>query len=383
MPQRPADDSAPPRGPIPSHVSRRGFIGFCAAIAAALALPEAMVTRAVAAGHRLPVVWLGLQDCTGDTESFLRAVDPGVAELLFDVISLDYHESLMAAAGERTAENLTKALAGKDYVCIVEGSIPTADDGVHCVINGETALSLVRRVVPGALFTIAAGSCAVDGGIAAAAPNPTKAVGIAQAVPDIGNWMSMPGCPLNGMNLVAAIVNYLATGQLPALDAEMRPTFAYGQKVHGTQRCERFDNLRAGQRVKEWGDEGHRKGWCLIDMGCRGPSTFANCYQRNWNSGSWPVGTGATCIGCTTKGFWDKNTPFFAHATTPSPSPSPSTSPSSSTPPAPPNPHAPTPTTGPATTDPGKTPGRTAAPDRRRSRRTKRSNTADAVEVPA
>jgi len=295
-------------------VSRRAFLGFCTAIAAALAVPEVVVSRALAGAKRLPVVWLGLQDCTGDTESFLRAVEPDVTSLLFDVISLDYHESLMAAAGARTADALTKALAGRDYVCVVEGSIPTADGGAHCMIGGESALSLVRRVVPGAVFTIAAGTCSCDGGLAAAAPNPTGAVGVAEAVPDIGQWMAMPGCPVNGVNLAAAIVAYLADGQLPTLDAEHRPTFAYGQRVHGASRCERFEHLRAGETVEAWGDEGHRKGFCLIEMGCHGPTTYANCYQRNWNSGSWPVGTGSICVGCTTSGFWDKNTPFFVRA---------------------------------------------------------------------
>jgi hydrogenase small subunit len=317
--------------PLPRTVSRRAFIGFCTTVAAALAVPEAIIARAVTDGRRLPVVWLGLQDCTGDTESFLRTVDPGIAALLFEVISLDYHESLMAPAGARTAAQLGTALAGKDYVCVVEGAIPTADGGTHCVLNGQSALELVRRVVPGALFTVAAGTCSVDGGIAAAAPNPTQAVGVATAVPDIGSWVALPGCPLNGVNLVATLTYYLANKQLPPLDTLNRPTFAYGQRVHGSGRCERFAHLRAGERVQAWGDDGHRNGWCLIDMGCHGPTTYANCYQRNWNSGSWPVGTGSICIGCTSNGFWDKNTPFFVHvASTPSPTATMTTSPSTS-----------------------------------------------------
>jgi len=280
-------------------------------MAAALALPVHRITRALAADRRLPVVWLSGQGCTGDTESLLRAVDPDVVSLLFDVISLDHHETLMVAAGRASRQALDDAVEAGGYVCVVEGAIPTADGGVHCVVGGETALSLVRRVTAGALFTVAAGSCACDGGIAAAAPNPTRATGVAGAVPNVKNLVRMPGCPVNGVNLVAALVHYLTEDALPPLDSRGRPLFAYQSRIHGNGRCERFDDLRAGRRAKAWGDEIHRTGGCLMDLGCKGPSTYANCYQRNWNEGSWPVGTGSVCVGCTTSGFWDANTPFF------------------------------------------------------------------------
>jgi hydrogenase small subunit len=29
--------------------------------------------------------------------------------------------------------------------------------------------------------------------------------------------------------------------------------------------------------VIEFGDEGHRKGYCLYKVGCKGPETYANC----------------------------------------------------------------------------------------------------------
>ena len=43
------------------------------------------------------------------------------------------------------------------------------------------------------------------------------------------------------------------------------------------QRCEALPHYRAKEFVQEWGDEGHRKGWCLYQMGCKGPGTHANC----------------------------------------------------------------------------------------------------------
>ena len=55
----------------------------------------------------------------------------------------------------------------------------------------------------------------------------------------------------------------------------------------------------------EFGDEGHRKGYCLYKLGCKGPETYANCPTIGFGDvgeGHWPVGCGHPCIGCTEKG---------------------------------------------------------------------------------
>jgi quinone-reactive Ni/Fe-hydrogenase small subunit/[NiFe] hydrogenase small subunit len=58
--------------------------------------------------------------------------------------------------------------------------------------------------------------------------------------------------------------------------------------------------------VKEWGDDGAKKGWCLYEVGCKGPQTSANCSRIRFNDGvSWPVMAGHGCIGCTEPSFWD------------------------------------------------------------------------------
>ncbi len=312
-----ADAAGEPEVDLPAGVGRRAFIAFCASMAAVLAVPAGKIAQAVAASPRLPIVWLSLQDCTGDTESFLRSVDPTVASLLFDTISLDYHETLMAAAGGQAKQSLDQVLATPgSYVCVVEGSIPTGNNGAYCVVGGESAQSLVQRVTANAKFTIAVGSCAFDGGIAAAKPNPTGAVGVGEAVPALTNLVNMPGCPVNGLNLVAAIVYYLTNNALPPLDADNRPLFAYQNTIHATGRCERHAFLEQGLMVSSWGDAGHRAGYCLVLMGCSGPTTQANCYQRNWNGTTWPIGAGSLCIGCTSRKFWDTNTPFYVRKST-------------------------------------------------------------------
>ncbi len=117
---------------------------------------------------------------------------------------------------------------------------------------------------------------------------------------------------MNVENLTALIVYYLTFKQWPPLDGERRPLFASGKLIHDA--CERRAHFNAGEFVERWGDEGHRNGYCLFKMGCKGPVTFLNCPTIRWNEGtSWPVGCGHGCIGCAEPKFWDRMTPFYAH----------------------------------------------------------------------
>lgn len=295
-------------------VSRRDFIRFCTTMAAALALPSSFVPKIVEAlekKKRPTVVWLEFQDCAGDTESMLRASKPTVAEIVLDILSVDYHETIMAPSGkgaEKSLMDVVKNLKGQ-YIAIVEGAIPTKDDGVYCCIGGKTALSIAREVCGNALATIAVGSCASWGGIPSASPNPTGAVSVKKAVPG-AKVVNLPGCPMNVENLTATIVHFLTFGTLPALDSHGRPYFAHGKRIHDN--CERRAHFDAGQFVRQWGDEGHRLGWCLYEMGCKGPEAYFNCPSVKWNEGtSWPVQGGHGCIGCAAEHNWDKLSPFY------------------------------------------------------------------------
>lgn len=296
-------------------VSRRQFLKFCASMTVALALPlryTSEIAHALSTTVRPPVIWLEFQDCTGDTESLLRSPDPTVTEILLDILSLDYHASLMVPAGhlaEQSRANTMATYAGQ-YICVVDGAIPTRDGGIYCTVNGQTALQIVQEVTSHARATIAAGACAFDGGIVAAAPNPTGAVGVRAAVPGLTNLINLPGCPSNGVNLVATIVHLLTYNQLPPRDSQLRPLFAYGDEVH--EHCERHQHYEAERFVLEWGDQGHQNGWCLFQMGCRGPDTHHNCPTVRWNGGTcWPVRAGHGCIGCSEPRFWDRMSPFY------------------------------------------------------------------------
>jgi NiFe hydrogenase small subunit HydA len=88
-------------------VSRRDFLGFCGVMGTVLALPRsagAQIAEAIATKEKPTLVWLEFQDCAGNTESFLRAGRPTVADIVLDTISVDYHETIMAAAGHQAEE---------------------------------------------------------------------------------------------------------------------------------------------------------------------------------------------------------------------------------------------------------------------------------------
>jgi len=296
-------------------VSRRQFLRFCGAMTAVLALPARYTERvahALLTAPRPPLVWLEFQDCTGDTESFLRSGDPTVDDLILDLLSVDYHETLMVPAGMMSERSLTDTITNfpGQYICVVEGSIPTAANGIHCMIRGRTALSIAQEVCGNALATIAVGTCAWDGGLAAARPNPTGAVGVRQAVPNLATLINLPGCPANVVNLAATIAHFLTFNSWPATDSSGRPRFAYDEDIH--DECERHEHYEAKRFVRAWGDEGHQRGWCLFQMGCRGPATHHNCSTVKWNGGTcWPVQAGHGCVGCAESGFWDNLSPFY------------------------------------------------------------------------
>jgi hydrogenase small subunit len=298
-------------------VSRRRFLSFCAGIAGALSLPRsagATIAAALEKKTKPILVWLEFQDCAGNTESFLRSSRPNVADIVLDVLSVDYHETIMAAAGARAEAALhasTQSAKG-GYLAVVEGSIPTGANGAYCCIGGRSALDIAREVCGGAAATIAIGTCAAFGGLPAAAPNPTGALSVADAVPGLKNLINLPACPANAENLTALLVYFLTYGKWPALDRLHRPLFAYGKTIHDN--CERRAHYDAGQYVEIWGDPGHRAGYCLYKVGCKGPVTYQNCPQIGWNGGtSWPVACGHGCIGCAEPQFWDTMTPFYKH----------------------------------------------------------------------
>jgi hydrogenase small subunit len=282
---------------------RRDFLRTCSLAAAAVGLPASAgkaFAEQAAQGKRPSVIWLHFQECTGCTESLLRTSKPSLDELILDLISLDYHETVMVAAGhqaEAARKMAMEANQGK-YILVVEGAIPMKDGGVYCKIGGRTAYEILTEAAAGAGANIAIGSCASFGGLPAADPNPTGAVGAPQAL-EGKTVVTIPGCPANPYNFLGTALQFATFGTLPELDDKGRPKFAYGRTIH--EHCPRRAHFDAGRFAEQFGDEGHREGWCLYKLGCKGPATYANCSVSHFGEvvDAWPIGLGHPCFGCT------------------------------------------------------------------------------------
>jgi len=285
-------------------LTRREFLSFCSGLAATMGLPAAAaveIADAATAPDRPPVIWLHGQECTGCTETLLRSYHPTLEGLILDTISLEYHETLSVGAGakaEAHKHEIMDSQRGK-YILVTEGATPTKDGGIHCKVGGKPHIEHVREAAAGAAAIIAIGSCASWGGIQAADPNPTGAEPTAAIIPD-KTVINIPGCPPNPYNFLSTVLHLLTFGKPPALDEKNRPRFAYGRLIH--ENCERRPHFDAGRFALAFGDAGHRLGFCLYKLGCKGPETYANCPTIGFGDAgesNWPVGIGHPCFGCT------------------------------------------------------------------------------------
>ncbi|EEP9327047.1 hydrogenase small subunit [Salmonella enterica] len=238
-------------------VTRRSFLKFCSLAATSLGLGAGMTPKiawALENKPRIPVVWIHGLECTCCTESFIRSSHPLAKDVILSLISLDYDDTLMAAAG--------------------------------------------------ASAIIAWGNCASWGCVQAARPNPTQATPIDKVITD-KPIVKVPGCPPIP-DVMSAIITYMVTfDRLPELDRMGRPLMFYGQRIH--DKCYRRAHFDAGEFVESWDDDAARKGYCLYKMGCKGPTTYNACSSTRWNDGvSFPIQSGHGCLGCSENGFWDR-----------------------------------------------------------------------------
>jgi hydrogenase small subunit len=308
-------------------VTRRDFLKLCGSVAALLGLSESMVPRIAAAiesaanGGLTPTLWLNFGACTGCTESFAQVDYPPVAQIVLEILSVNYNETLMAAAGASAEENIDTTIEEGPYILVCEGSIMKGFDGNTQLTARGTGLDLLEEAAPDALAVLAVGSCAVDGGWIIAEPHDTDwATGVSDYLGDVGietPVVNLPTCPVNPEWIIAIVVDVLLLGKLDdgsildALDDLGRPTFIYGQTIHDN--CPRRGHFENNEFVEEFGTEEEALGYCLYKMGCKGPTTLTNCPIVKWNRRvSWCVESGSPCIGCGSPDWVDSNTPFLS-----------------------------------------------------------------------
>jgi len=297
-------------------LTRREFLKLCSASAVGMGISQLVVPELVqameqAASTKPPVIWLQGANCTGCVVSLLNTAHPTIAEVLLKIIDLHYQSNVMAASGE-TAVNyldiITERTKG-EYFLLVEGAVPTKDDGIYCTIGQKdgkemTFLETIKTLGPKAKAIISVGDCASFGGIPAAKPNPTGCKPVSQVVSGVP-IINIQGCPPHPDWLLGTIVHVLLFG-LPELDDKSRPKMFYSETVH--QNCPNYSYFTEGKMATKIGEKG-----CLIQLGCKGPMASSDCPLRKWNSGvNWCIGVGAPCIGCSSPDFPDGMSPFYS-----------------------------------------------------------------------
>lgn len=271
-------------------------------------LPEVV---SAAESKALPVViWLHGHECTGCDESFIRSQSPLASDVVLNMIDLEYSDTLAAAAGEPFEHHLKEVMEKYrgQYILAVEGGVPLAENGIHCMVGGRPFVTALKEAAQGAAAIIEYGSCAAWGGIQAAKPNPTKSVAVSDVISG-KPIIKVPGCPPIPEVMTAVVMHYAMFGQIPPLDSQSRPKQFFGNRIHDT--CYRRPFFDSGMFVEKFDDAGAKAGWCLYKMGCRGPVAYNSCgNMRWWNGLSYPIQSGAPCFACGANNFWD-NDPFY------------------------------------------------------------------------
>ncbi|MHC6153060.1 hydrogenase small subunit [Bradyrhizobium elkanii] len=299
-------------------ITRRSFHKFCSLTASSFGLGPLAASRianALETKPRMPVIWLHGLECTCCSESFIRSAHPLIKDVLLSMISLDYDNMIMAAAGHQAEAILEEArlrYKGR-YVLAVEGNPPLNEGGMFCIDDGKPFVERLRWMAESSMAVIAWGTCASWGCVQAAKPNPTGAVPIDKVITD-KPIVKVPGCPPIA-EVMTGLVTFITTFEkLPELDRQGRPKMFYSERIH--DKCYRRSHFDAGQFVEAWDDECTRKGYCLYKMGCKGPTTYNACSALRWNGGvSFPIQSGHGCFGCSEDGFWDKGS-FYDRLTT-------------------------------------------------------------------
>lgn len=307
--------------------SRRQFMTWAAASGAGLAGSDAFLPKLQAAVQEAvkeyPLIWMQDSACSGCSVSVINTIHPSIKNVILDQILpgsqlyLNYHSTLMAATGALstgTATETARKYKGK-YIYIVEGAVPTKDNGIYGTLGEEegkpvTMLEWLRRLAPGAMAVLAVGTCAAYGGIAAAKPNPSGAMGVGELLKSMNITtpvVNIPGCPCHPDWFIGTVARVLLYG-LPKpqeVDEHGRLKVYFGKSVHN--RCINRDYLDDGIFATKFGEVG-----CLLEIGCKGPFTHGDCPVRQWNSGvNWCVSANAPCMGCTEPGFPDAHSPLY------------------------------------------------------------------------
>lgn len=295
-------------------LTRRQFLKIFSSSAVGIgvtSLYNPVIINALAAGDgKPPIIWLQGAGCNGCSVSVLNTVHPKIAEVLLHVISMRYHPTVMAGSG-KVAFNVIREVASEfkgKFILILEGGIPIADDGIYCTIGERDGhhVSLLEEITSlsaEAGTLIAVGTCAAYGGIPSAKPNPTQIKGLAELTGK--TVVNVSGCPAHPDWVVGTLVHVLLFG-VPELTDDRRPKMFYAKNLH--ENCPNYSFFANAKYAKKLSEDG-----CLVQQGCKGPISYADCPLRHWNSGvNWCIGSGTGCIACCEPNFPERASPMYA-----------------------------------------------------------------------
>lgn len=257
------------------------------------------------------LIWLELTGCSGNIISLLNGENPDFKSLVTQLVNFVYDNSLMASEGESAMEKLYGVL-NDDYILAVEGAVSTKDNGLYNIIGrwkGQpvTAYQAIKQFGKNAAYVITVGTCASDGGISAAKPNPAECVGVQNLLDR--KVIKLTGCPCHPDWFMGTLAYIMLYGE-PKLDDRNRPLMFYSTLIHDI--CPRRPYFDQGVFSSKLGEK-----TCMFKLGCRGPVTRVDCPIRKWNDRvNWPIGDDSPCIGCAMFGFPDKMEPFISYDTT-------------------------------------------------------------------
>jgi [NiFe] hydrogenase small subunit len=218
-------------------VSRRDFMKYCTALTATMGLSSSFVPKVAEVfalpAQRPPVIWLHFGECTGCSESLLRSQYPYIDELVLEVLSVEYHETIMAAAGHQAEEHLHACREKVRRQVHLRGRGCDRHQFRRRLWQGgrPTFLEIAKEVVPKAAATIChIGSCANFGGVPAAAPNPGGYKGCRRSHwhqdPQHRRLSAQPHQPGGHRGQLSP------AGQAARAGRPGRPLFAYGKTIH-------------------------------------------------------------------------------------------------------------------------------------------------------
>lgn len=294
-------------------------------------------TLNVVTGDPLLSLWGGPTGFSANLNAIEGTDQVNIADVVIDVIDLQYHETVMGMGGDLAAKWLNEFAASTPgyFVLVVEGAlqdkaqggawsdtsdtnVPWCSIGIEDDSTGEIEMSdMVVTLANDAncLAVVPIGQCATYGGypgckppissVTAAGFNPkmsqTGAMGVSDylashgGLPSAGPFgtpiVNVPGCPTNPWWFVLTVVMFMSSARdwlgepgaldlitASGLDSGGRLKMVYPVPVHGPY-CPRYNAYTQAQFALKPGDPG-----CLQKIGCKGLSTRSQCGVHGWNN---------------------------------------------------------------------------------------------------